>query len=79
MKKRRFRHGQAFTDIMRALDHIEAGGDVYFNHKWLSNKWIVNWSVARIRNAVAAGALFKTEDVTDDRWQKERYKAEVTA
>lgn len=65
MPSRRFRHGPAFTTLNEALGWILAENDVYFRHKFMSHKWMMNWSITQISIAVAYKHLFKAEDVTD--------------
>ena len=65
MPPRHFRHGPAFATLNTALGWILAENDVYYRHKFLSYKWMRNWSINQISVAVGNGWLFQAEDVTD--------------
>lgn len=65
MPPKHFRHGPVFHSIHEAIGWVLAENDVYFRHKFMSYKWIKNWTITQIRAAVENGYLFKAEDVTD--------------
>lgn len=65
MKKRRYRHGKKFTDPMAAICHVDDGGHIYLQHKFVHSAWASNWSLVQFRRHVNFGLLYAAEEVTD--------------
>lgn len=60
MTKPKFTKGLGFLSTESAIVWMMNGGGVYFNHKYMSSKFVMNWSVIQIKIAVESGRMVRS-------------------
>ena len=63
---RRFKKGVQVFSIHQAISLLELGRPLYFREKFMSAKFLENWSVVMLRDAVEDGCIYQVERVKND-------------
>ena len=55
----KYEKGEQFIDVIMLIDYMLDGGMVYWRNKVYSPGWLLNWSVARLKQSVSYGIMYK--------------------
>lgn len=59
MSKAKYTKGLGFYSLESAIVWMNNGGAVYYRHKFMSSKFIMNWSVVQIKIGVEFGHIVR--------------------
>ena len=65
--RRKYKQGAVVKTLISAVMLIDAEVSLYYNHKFMSWKWMQHWSVTQLRGAVISRRLRIAERIVDDK------------